>query len=323
MTFSTLWLLCALVLYSVVTVHAQTDELPSLDDINPDEFEVESDMAASYSIGWFPRPHTGFSLSLLLGGGDVWDKAVGVRPAAFVPTTFAFTHRNPYDDSAQRTIIKPFAKTDDSESEEDEYPSTNYNEYSLLFTANLPFPAVLRAGAGLLVTDGVLFSSDKTRRFLTYSGARQSFHEVGVVHREEWLLKGSIGLDIPVYGASAQLDDMSIASYYYVHGSLVGMAVVSGKGTQYSQIADVKDRLRYGNGTDTVQLQPRGAWSNTNTFRTALTVGIGWHISAQFFVFRFEPFVTFPFTSIFRDAEWKQYTGGVRVVLGYQWGTGT
>lgn len=325
MIVAAFWLMCVLVLGGAAVAQAQSNELPDLDSINPDEFEVESDMLGRHSAGWFPRPYPGYTLSFMVAGGqgsDVWDKASGLRSTALVPTTFAFTHRNPYANNDQRTIIKPFARTDDSDGEEDEYPETDYEEYSLLFTANLPFPAVVRAEAGLLVTDGILFSSDKTRRFLAYSGTRQSFHEVGVLHREEWLLKGSIGVDVPVYGAFVQVEDLVISSYYYVHGSVTGVALISGKSTQYAQIADVKDGLRYANGTDTVRLQPRGEWDNVHSFRTALSVGIGWNISVQFFSLRLEPFIMIPLTSVLRDAEWKQYMGGIRLSLGYQWGTG-
>lgn len=307
---------------SAGVVWAQTDELPDLDAIDPDTFTVESDMLGAYSTGWFPQPHRAYTLNFMIVNGNVWDQAWGLRSSALVPTAFSYAHHNPYGDSDQREIIKPFATIDDSDSEEDDYPETDYDEYSLCFTANLPFPAVLRAEAGLLVTDGLLFSSDRTRSFLSYSGVRQNFHEVQVAHREEWLLKGGVGIDIPVYGAFVQVDDVSISSYYYVHGSISGLLLLSGKGTQYAQIADVKDRLRYGNGTDTVQLRPRGEWEGVSTFRTALTVGIGWHVSAQFAVFRVEPFVAFSPTSILRDAKWTQYMAGIRVALGFQWGTG-
>lgn len=306
-----------LLLFGIAVLSAQDDQLPDLEHLDPDTFEVEDDLTLYQSAGWFPRPYAGFAFTFLWESGDIWDRASGIRSASFVPTKFAFSHRNPYGDSEERDIRESFSDDND-----DGYPSTGFSGYSLALTANLPLPAVLRLETGLLVTDGILFSSDRTRSFLTYNGSRRGFHEVGVVHLEEWLLKGSVGLNIPVYGAFLIAGEGAVSSYYYVHGGMTAMWQVSNRGTQYAQIADAKDDLRYSNGTDTVRLQPREAWDNTNTFRTAISVGIGWNVAAQFFSFSFEPFVLLPVTSVLTDAEWKQVTGGARLFIGYQWGTG-
>lgn len=297
-------------------VQAQQEQLPNLEHIDPDEFTVEDDLTLYYSTGWFPRPYAGYTFSLLMESGDVWDRASGIRSASFVPTRYAFSHSDPYGDSDEREVRKSF-----SEDNEDDYPETNLSGYSLAVTANLPLPAVLRLEAGLLISDGVLFSSDRTRSFLGYDGTRRDFHEVGVIYLEEWLIKGAVGVNIPVYGAFVIAGEGAISSWYYAHGGVTAMWQVSNRGTQYAQIADAKDDLRYGNGADTVRLQPRDSWRNVNTFRTAISAGIGWNLSAQFFHFSFEPFVMLPLTSVLDDAEWRQVVGGVRFFLGYQWGT--
>lgn len=312
----TLRLACLLV-FCCSILAAQDDQLPDLEHLDPDTFQLEDDLTLYHSTGWFPRPYAGFALTFLWENGDIWDRASGIRSAAFVPTRFAFSHSDPYGDSDERDIKKSF-----SDEEDDDTPTTGYSGYSFALTANLPVPAVLRLEAGFLVTDGLLFSSDRTRSFLTYNGTRRDFHEVGVVHLEEWLLKGSVGLNIPVYGAFLIAGEGAVSSYYYVHGGVTALWQVSNRGTQYAQIADAKDDLRYGNGADTVRLQPRASWDNVNTFRTAISAGIGWNFSGQFFSFSFEPFVMLPITSMLDDADWKQITGGVRLFMGYQWGTG-
>lgn len=320
-------LVSAVVVCSVLTpgaVRAQTDELPDLDSLDPEEFEVESDLALYHSTGWFPRPHPGMSLMLLLEFGDVWDRAPGIRSQAFASTPFPFSHSDPFGDSDERDIMKSF-----SEEEEDDTPETGYNGYTLLFTANLPLPLVLRAEAGLLMADGLLFSSDRTRSFLEHNGSRRRFHEVGVVYMEEYLLKGSVGFSIPVYGAFLSNDNglyrstsTTVASYYYLHGAITGLYAVSSKAAQYAQIADVKDRLRYDNGADTVRLQPRAMLEGTQRSRTAVSVAVGWALSSQSVSLCIEPFVMIPITPVLGDAEWRQIMGGVRMALGYQWGTG-
>jgi hypothetical protein len=314
------WYVLRLMILVVVcsyVVYAQDDQLPDLEHLDPDTFQVEDDLTLYQSTGWFPRPYAGFALTLCWENGNIWERASDIRSAAFVPTRFAFSHRNPYGESEEREVKEAF-----SEDNEDAHIINWASAYTLMLTANLPFPAVLRVETGLFMTDAVLFSSDRTRSFLTYDGTRRDFHEVGVVYLEEWLLKGSVGLNIPVYGAYLIAGRGAISSYYYVHGGMTGLWQISNRGTQYAQIADAKDDLRYANGTDTVRLQPRRPWDQVNTFRTAVSVGIGWNVAAHFFSFSFEPFVMLPVTSVLDDAEWKQVIGGVRMSIGYQWGTG-
>ncbi len=304
--------LCSVVL-GYGNLYAQ-EELPDLDNLKPDEFEIESDLILYHSEGWFPRPFPSSALTVRFEGTDIWDKARSIRSAAFVPTVSPFSHSNPYGDSDERDIKKAF-----SDDDEDDYPVTDLSGYSLLFTLNLPLPLVLRADAGILFADGLLFSSDRTRRFLDDNGSRRDFHEVTGFFLEEYLLKGSLGVQIPFYGAFVDGEDGKLSSYYYVFGECTALYSVDRTATQYAQIADAKDQLRYNNGSDTVVVRTMTDVPALRLFRPSATTGIGWSFGIAFFTFNFEAYVSLPLQSVLKDAEWRQYMGGARFGLGYQW----
>ncbi len=303
---------CCLVL-GYHTLHAQ-EELPDLDSLDPDTFDITIDLMIYHSTGWFPRPYPGFALVARFEGMDIIDRARSIRSAAFVPTTSPFSHSDPYGDNDERDIKKAF-----SDEEEDGNPVTGLSGYSLLFTLNLPFPMVLRADAGILFADGLLFSSDRTRSFLDDNGARRAFHEVSGFFLEEYLLKGSIGVQIPLYGAFIDAEDGKLASYYYVLGEYTALYSVDRTATQYAQIADAKDKLRYNNGMDTVVVRSMTDVPALNLFRPVATIGAGWSFNAQFFAFNFEIYAALPTKPVLKDADWKQYMVGGRLGLGYHW----
>lgn len=307
-------LLCAALLVCVCgSAHAQED-LPNLDSLDAENYTVESDLMGFSSSGWFPRPFPGGSLSLGFVGGDTWDKAASIRSAAFSPTKFPMSHSNPYGNSSERRVKKRF-----SDEEEDDIPQTNMVEYTLNATFNMPLPCILRADAGLLIATSQLFSSDRTRSFLSDNGTPHGFHEVTSYHFVDYMLKGSIGVQVPVYGAFVQGEDIGMSSYYYVFGEYTALYSVDRLATQFAQIADAKDDLRYNNGLDTVVVHSTSDIAEMNTFRPSVVVGVGWSANAYVLCFTFEVFAGLPLRPVLRDADWKQYTGGISFTLGYQW----
>ncbi len=292
------------------------DTWNGLDTLNPEDYSFESDLIGHYSHGWFPQANTGRSLSISSTGlfSDVYDVAHGIRPRSFVPTTAPFDGHDPYD-GGERTILK----TNSDEEADEGYPTTSYTEYMLRYTYNLPMPAVLRASAGLRITDGILFSDDTTRSYLGLNGAPQPLKEVGVAHLKEYLLAGSIGVNIPVYGVFLESEAASIASYYYLHVGVTAAYSMSSRLTQYAQIANAKSELRYGNGVDTVTLLYRSRLEDLNKVRTSIDLAVGWNFAIEFFTFSLEAFGSYPLDQVVNDADWRQYYVGLRGSIGYQW----
>lgn len=288
-----------------------------LDPEGPDMGDLVDDFIKHYSHGWFPQAFAARSLSFttLFPYADVFDRAHGIRSSGFVPTTAPFTHSNPYR-SGEREIQQPNLN---KEIEDAVYPVTNFSEYGLSFTLNLPMPAILRADATLQIADGLLFSNDTTRSYLTLAGNKGSLKEVNTLFLNQYALAGKIGVSIPFYGVFLVSEAVTIGSYYYLNVGVSGAYTVSSKATQYVQLANVKEDLRYGNGMDTLTLIDNRTLNQLDRVRTAAEVALGWNVSAEFGTFFFEAFFSRQLNSVLKDADWKQSYVGLRLGIGYQW----
>jgi len=315
--YAALFLALALFL-SAHAAHAQDETDTTWDDLglDPEGFKFDEEIFGHVSTGWFPQAYSGYTLSLTgpLFYTDVFDKASGIRPRAFRPTTSPFTESNPYDGD-EREILQP-----NSEDEEDDgYPTSGLQDYSINFLYNLPMPLVLRLNAGVQISEGILFARDESRSYLTIGGAKQQFKEVGVAYLKQYSAVGTGGIVIPLYGGFIRNEATTFASYYYLYGGYSLAYAVSSKGTQYSQIANAKDQIRYGNGADTVTLINQDRFEGLNRLREAIEVGLGWNVAFEGAAFGMEAFVSVPRTSVLDDVEWKQYFVGFRISLGHHW----
>jgi|GEM_PF-678678 len=322
MRIPALLLLLYMFLPGPATAVAQEGTDSTWDDLglDPDGFTFDESVFGHVSTGWFPQAYSAFTLSLAgkFLYADVFDRADGIRPRAFRPTTEPFTWHDPFADSDERSILQP----NSDEEEDDGYPVTNYDEYMLTFLYNLPMPAVLRLNGGLQITEGMLYSLDTSRSYLTLGGAAQPFREVGVAYLKQYSIAGSAGLNIPIYGGFIRTEALTFASYYYIYAGYSFAYAVSSRGTQYTQIANAKDNIRYGNGTDTVTLINKARFDELDRLQSAIELAIGWNVAAEFGAFGFEAFVSLPQKSILKDADWKQYYAGLRISLGWHWQPG-
>jgi hypothetical protein len=283
--------------------------------LDPEGFKYDEETFGHVSTGWFPQPYTAYTLSYSGPFGDTYDFANNIRPQGLRPTTAPFSWHNPFDGD-ERKILQP----NSDEEEDDGYPATSYDDYTLTFLYNLPLPAVLRFSGAVQVSQGMLFSNDTSRSYLGLSGVRQPLKEVGVAYLNQYSIAGSAGIDIPVYGAFIKNEALTLSSYYYIFGGYTAAYAVSSKGTQYSQIANAKDQIRYGNGADTVTLINKQRFDDLNRLRTSIDLGIGWNVMASdFAAFGAELFVSVPQSSLLRDVAWKQYFIGLRLSLGWHW----
>jgi len=306
-----------LAIFGALSVATAQDADSTWDDLglDPEGFKFDEEIFGHVSTGWFPQPYAGFTLSYSAPWGDLYDFADGIRPRGFRPTTSPFTWHNPFDGD-EREILQP----NKDEEEEDGYPATSYDDYTLTFLYNLPFPAVIRLSGALQVTEGMLFSEDNSRSYLGLSGVPQPLKEVGVVYLKQYSLAGSGGINIPIYGAFVKTEAATISSYYYLFGGYTAAYAIASSGTQYAQIANAKDAIRYGNGADTVTLIDAQRFEGLNRLRTSIDLGIGWNVmAADFASFGAELFVSVPQSSVLQDVQWKQYFIGLRLSLGWHW----
>ena len=114
-------------------------------------------------------------------------------------------------------------------------------------------------------------------------------------------------------------EDITAYSFYYIYSGISASYTLSSKGTQYAQIANAKDIIRYNNGLDTINLKSNTSFSELNRFRYYLDIGIGWDFEASKVGLKYELFFSVPLSSVLKDTEWNQYKVGLNLSLYLQW----
>jgi hypothetical protein len=322
------------------------DSLEKLDNLDVERFRLSQDEFISYySHGWFPTPFPASALSLITSGISFRiDDANGIRPPGTARMLNSFSPRNPFDETEQRRVLRPNRKGNRDADYEDSYPQDDGapSLLGLRYSLNLPIPAILRVGASYNWCRSLLYADDRTKQYLGNDGEPVDFQEVSVLQRDETSLTGMFGVTIPIYGAFLKpVEDAAVASYYYVYLGASADYVLTSRITQYVQIANAKEDLRYANGLDTMRLVDGVHLPGTVQWRPNVEVafGAGWSFGAniprvtiggasfgggQFGMeFTAELFGSFPTTGIFADGTggtlWRPYLVGVRTAIGYQW----
>ena len=308
-----------LILFAIASqiVFAQTgtvsDSAWNLYDLPPLDSVVEPNQIFKESHGWFPMPvskikYWSFSYGL---GGD-FDVASGIRSKAFAETKFPFTGTNNLE-SDELKIKKASSKD-----YEKKRPGTGYLDFRLTNIQSTGTILLLLGDLSIGYIDGMLFSEDKTRHYLSASGAKVPFKEVAIVAIDEWFLNGSIGVELPIYGGFLDIKDDYLASYYSLTAKLYGLGVFWSDAVQYYQIADAKDQLRYQNNRDTVRSQSEVTLKELNRFRYGIELTLSWVSNTSGGGIFLGLDSKIPLSSVLRDADWKQYYLGVR--LGFLFG---
>jgi hypothetical protein len=280
------------------------------------------------STGWFPRPYAaigcniGTSLNIYQHSSASDITTLGTKPIAG-----RWSASNPFR-SKEDNIKKPWSNDD----ADDDFPILGYSTPIIVrIEWMLPlFNAIARLDAAYERSRDRLFSLDTSRKYLSITGQPAQFREVSVLFNNEHFLGVRLGLAIPVYGAfvlseSLQLDTQRrqmvvdrLNSFYYIAPSIHAAALVLSEATQYVQIADAKDALRYKNGQDTVTLMNKARLSTAEPIRWYGEIAAGWRASFASFTFTVEAYASIPLTSVIRDARWMLYRYGIRTMFGWE-----
>ncbi len=290
-----------------------TDSTLNLEELNPDEFVYTPDYEIHASYGWFPVPVDNyFNIAFEYMFGDVSDLASRISPSGFVKTKFPYTGNNPLSGD-EREIKRAY---ENLEVEEEEYPETD--NWSIGFHAlfNTKLPVLFRIHTTLSFNEGMLFSLDETKSYLNYNGNKNQFKEASIVYQDEIMFNAGINCLIPFYGAFAKLE-VPIQTYYYLSFGINFGYPISSRTTQYSQIVDAKDFLRYNNGQDTVHLITEKTLSDLNYSRYHANVGLGFEFDVARIGFGMEFYVSVPLNSVVKDALWKQYIYGLKMNINF------
>jgi len=303
----------------------------TLDSLDEEDFEaIDQENAGEVihiSTGVLPTPSPGASIEVYFPFvyNDVFSRASGLRSSWVAPTTEPFEWRDPYDcpfiefDGCNEKKIMERGSSDEVK---DGYPESEFSEFGLRLSYHLPVPGVVNVSGAYRHAVGLLYSEDTSRAYLSYDGLMRPFREIGVLHYKHYSVSGSVGLHIPVYGAFLTTKSFTAGSYYYIGGALSADYALVNRAEQYTQIADAKEQIRYGNHQDTAVLMRMSQPPGFNRFRSSVEVNLGWRVAAEVITFGIEGFLSIPRTSLLEDADWWLYYGGVRMYVGYLWGTG-
>lgn len=290
------------------------DGLPDLDS-----FSIESEFTKHYSIGWFPQTYSGSSAGVCFRLIPIWWNSIpsqGVRFTEARASRNSFTTNDPFDGSED-----DFVKPNSMDTEDDDLPSRSGGSvFSLYYIRTIKYtPLMFRGFLSYDIYRTKYFSSDNSQSFLGLNGQPQQFKEVHVLFTNYHFISATAGVVLPIYGVFAEIESQRIGSYYYIAGGLSIGANIINANTQYIQIADAKERIRYSNGRDTINFYNEKIFNSVQTIRTHVDIAFGWKTELSFASINPEVFAILPLNTVMKDVEWRQYNVGVRVMIGGLW----
>jgi len=317
---------CFLMLTKSVVVAQNSNEIVRMDTIVfdfPEEFPEDFDFKAEFfqyiSSGWFPTPFP--KQALLFGINDYSnvEEVRNIRSNGFKQTTSPLQGNILFRDR-HRAFPDEYFETVESFSEvktpDQVVPFASASEYSIDYLLQGYVPAFLQFKAGYRAVRSLLTSVDTTRSYLTISGNKKNFSEITTIDVFERRFFFAPKVVIPLYGLYMITEDQSLSSVYYIFGSYDMEYAYSIDVHQYVQLADVKQELRYENGTDIQTIERKSSISTLNKFRTTYQTGGGVDFSIDGFRVQFELFAGYPTRSILTDASWRQFPWGLRFLFG-------
>lgn len=274
------------------------------------------------SRGWFPIPFSAHSI--FLWGNIEFPLNFGsdLRFPSLPLTTNPFSFTDPYKDNDSRKPFKIGSRTE----REGNYP-TSYNDgIGVLYELSLPIPVMFRFGARYAWQGTMLYSVKSGVRYL-FSNTVENPTSVNIINNlfvEEKRVVGLAGIKIPIYGVFADFVDQRVASYYYLALAANGNYTFWQNTLQYAHILTEDNQLRFPNRTDTLQRwnAPMQGFPQT---RINVDVAVGWGVSGEVSFGQFqaglaalmEIFCTIPTSQLIQGVEWRQYSLGARVIIGW------
>lgn len=295
------------------------DEIPSTEG-----FSLGNDFVQHHSTGWFPRVSFSRSYGLYQRFyAGWWNEAYGIRSAGFLPTSSDFSRVDPRQD--EELDFKQPNSDDDVDADSIDVGYNDYSAISLYLDYSLPIGVVVRGILGYEYSSFDLYSLDTSRAFLALNGRPQPFREVSIASINNYSVFASGSVLLPVYGAVVMIDSVSIASYYYAGAGASIRYNFIREFNQYVQIADAKDRIRYGNGRDYQKLAVDAPLTTAVTYQTWIDFYLGWKLQGDIGfsgggALSFELFASLPQNSILTDASIKQYRFGLAFSMGFAQG---
>ncbi len=295
------------------------DSLASLPGVglpsDPEQYTMSNDFVKHESHGWFPEPYVGWSYGLSACYNiQELDVAHNIFSASFSPTRVGFSAEAGQMSSDEAQLKKRFSVKGAA----DNFPSEGFSSDGVFLSLNLPaLHLITRLQLQYDRSRTRLFGVDSTRSFLSDNAEPRSFKEVNVLFSNQHSVSAAATFIVPIYGAFLVSEAASFSSVYVLGlGGYYSHTLIN-ENTQYSQIANAKDALRYANGTDTLTTLHNADLSSVVKNRAYAELSLGWRVAFKGgFMFMFEPYLDIPLHSVLIDASWYQYRWGFRISLG-------
>lgn len=272
-------------------------------DVEDEKFlENVEDIIISY--GFFPNSmHSTVNIGVIYSGGSNYSIAKNIQPAGLKNMS------NPYSGGLSFNEDDRIMREKFSDEEDKDYPNSNNHRLGLafIFPTNIRLPLLFKSSLLVNWQEGLLFNEITNKYFLGADGNLKSFREIGTIYNCNINLSASVGLMIPIYGVSVG-DVLKSNDFYYLSFDFAYDRIVSSKTTQYLQILDQKEMIRYDNGLDTLMLDNEVKMNNLVRDIYNIEIGIGQYSSFDSFGIQFELKGRFGLNSIIEGQSWKYYS---------------
>ncbi len=272
-------------------------------EVSPNIDFSEDEEITEYTKGYFPYPiTTTFTVGILNENTVFFSEANGINPKGLKSINGGYSIYYK-EDLSDREFKKKF-----SDEEEDTEIETESYSWGLDFrlTPNIGFPVIFRAAAMFTWSTDVLFSTDYSKSYLDFDNTLHNYFEINNLLLEETLLETKLGVSIPIYGAFSG-NPLPFSSIFSLYLGVNNGQVLSSKASQFVQIGNAKDKIRFENGLDTLVQTSNVELSSLVKNRFGMEIGIehGAEIGGVGYNFWINALI--PTESILSDELWKQY----------------
>jgi len=314
-------LFLAIFFISVYSLSAQ-DEKDSIIDFENLDYDklkekLTSKIVIKKSSGWLPYPVDNFyEIGFYMDSPfSSYELAENISSSNF----FLKENRLSGDIDLDREIKDKYRweKEKFSEILDEGFPESSYGNYGINFNLSAGLPFIIGGKLGIAYSDALLYSLDKSKKFLNFENKLIPFKEMNIFYLDDWSFSFAAQIEQPIYGIFANSNGVSIFSYYYLKLAYSVDIPFYNKVKQYLQNANKKNELRYENGTDRKYLINK-KYDNLKFNRNSILIALGWKGGNLGTVsFGFELQARFLQTSLLDDANWKQFHFGININLNY------
>lgn len=272
-------------------------------EVSP-KIDFSEEEKIEFTKGYFPTPvYSAFTVGILGEESLLFlSEANGISPKGL--KSIYGKYSNQYNEDDEHRYFKKKFSDDD---EDTEISSESYSiGLDFRLTPNIGIPVIFRAAAMVSWNTDILYSMDFTKSYLDYDNTLHSYFEINNLLLEETLLETKLGVSIPVYGAfvSHPIPSSSIFSLYL---GMSNSQILSSKATQFSQIANAKDKIRFENGLDTLVQTSNLELPSLLKNRFGMEIGAEFGAEAFGLGLNVSLKALIPTESILSDEPWKQY----------------